>query len=118
MTLIKHDMSELEAFIAQHGTDLSPYGTNAFALRRQDALAVLRLAETSEALILGGDVMRRENENFTPTLDVWHCDPQPRELLAEFQRRSIVTAQEYIQNYADPGDGSIAFVLVLAKSLP
>lgn len=68
---------------------------------REDALKLLEEIESLEFGIWGGDVWKKENENFVPDNANWYCNNDRNEDWNEFVKRSRKIAIDYIRNYPE-----------------
>ena len=89
--------------------ELSPMGFNELAWERGDAIVLLNSLRGTNTIILGGDVLKRVENNWKHNYDNWHFDPSALNSLEKNSEDSITSAERYIQNYPK---GSYAFVLV------
>jgi broad specificity phosphatase PhoE len=83
------------------------------ALSKIDSLRALDLLRDTEKAALGGDVYRVEENRMRPTHDNWYVKREEGESTIAFAERSRSVAEQYIRQYLDPEDGSIAYVLVV-----
>jgi hypothetical protein len=67
--------------------------------------------------VLGGDVIRLDDDLPHRTRDSWHAEPAHGEPFDAFAQRSLTEAEAYISMYRAPGP-SHWFTLVLADRLP
>ena len=111
---------EIKAFFRNRGFDLRK--TKGFsddaevilkALNKLDALDALELYCWLEISVLGGDVLRIENDgSIDYTGDSWHCDPREGENEKSYFLRSIDESQKYIKRYPFGDSASVLFDIV------
>ena len=111
---------EIKAFFRNRGFDLRK--TKGFsddaevilkALNKLDALDALELYCWLEISVLGGDVLRIENDgSIDYTGDSWHCDPREGENEKSYFLRSIDESQKYIKRYPFGDSSSVLFDIV------
>jgi hypothetical protein len=81
------------------------------------ALELIRELRGRGIAVLGGDVVRLEDELPHRTRDNWHAEPAHGEPFDAFAQRSLAEAEAYISMYRAPAPGHW-FTLVLADRLP
>jgi hypothetical protein len=96
------DKDEIGYYLNKNGISL--YGSES-ALDKNDSLNFLKLLETHNIFVFGGDVYRKEDNHLTSTYDNWYCQKDTCNIL-----ESISKAKEYIRNY--PCDEKTYFVIV------
>lgn len=100
-------------FIRRHGKPVSGQPGSELALSKIDTLRALDLLRGSEEVALGGDVYRVDENRMRPTYDNWYVKREEGESTIAFAERSRRVAEQYVRQYLDPEDGSIAYVLVV-----
>ena len=88
--------------------DLKGIGINNIAWLKNDALLLLDYFEKESILVLGGDVLVKENEIYKHTYDNWYYEKENGKL-----SDSIINTRVYIKNYKE---GDFAFVLVTKQN--
>lgn len=94
------------------GIDLAPWGTNSWALTRQQSMEILDQFLQRGVPVLGGDVICLIDSDFRYPGDNWTCNPVDGESQEAFVERSIRRSKEYIQNYPEPVVGKVYIVIV------
>ena len=98
--------------LAARSVSLDAIGFSSPGWSRADALQVLAALGPGSIGVLGGDVIRLENEKLRNTPDSWYSERRTGESRAEFAARSIRHAENYIQRYPDPDNGTVLYVFV------
>ena len=98
--------------ILSKGLSLQNFGINNWGLAKEKALIAINELRNLSIPVLGGDVMRLENGEWTHTYDNWYCDKLPNESKERFVIRSTQAADEYVNNYDVSSDSEILFVIV------
>lgn len=93
------------------GLPLSGFGINNWGLTKEKALIAIQQLNELSIPILGGDVLKFENERWIHTYDNWYCNQNFGESKEEFAIRSNQVAFQYINNYRHK-EGDVLFVLV------
>ncbi len=101
--------------LSRAGIDLKQFDENhsGVALYRQDAKQAIQALSGTNWAVLGGDVVRLQANGCDYTYDSWAVNPEANETVIQYLRRSWQSAIEYIDQYPDPEDNSIAYVLVI-----
>jgi hypothetical protein len=63
---------------------------------------------------MGGEVYSYSNNNLKLLYENWSCDPLPDESILDFNKRSIIVAKKYIENYQNDFDNEILFSFVFS----
>lgn len=110
-------MALLDPELRKEGLPLSEWGANETAWDKQRAKMVTEICASAGLAILGGDVWRQERDGrWRPTGDNWFSEKGPGEEISAFVRRSRVAADDYLDRYPLPGDGSVRFVIVCSEA--
>ncbi|HET9825991.1 MAG TPA: Imm40 family immunity protein [Chitinophagaceae bacterium] len=94
------------------GRQLNAIGLRNWALTKPQALIALEKFSEFGIPVLGGDVYENIEGVIRPNYDSWHCDPLSDEDKVNFIKRSISTAERYIQAYPIKDPNKIFFALV------
>jgi len=81
------------------------------------ALELIRELRGRGIAVLGGDVIRLDEDLPRRTRDNWHAEPAHGEPFDAFAQRSLTEATAYISAYREPGPNHW-FILLLADRLP
>lgn len=96
-------------FLKEKGNTLSEInpGSDEIALAVDDALQALELLRESQMVILGGDILSKENNDLVYAYQLWgeeyqylnwYCDKNDNESKGAYMQRSYVLAKECIIN--------------------
>jgi hypothetical protein len=102
-----------ETFI-EKALSLSHLGVADLAWLRRDAIEMIKALDWSAIAILGGDVLKKENNVYKYNYDNWHCDIRQGEAWDAYAQRSRKETEEYLKKYPDPGDNIYIYSLVFA----
>ena len=88
------------------------WGTFEDAWTRASVRTIVEFLRNTDVVILGGDVMRRDERGIRHTYDSWHYNPNAHDAAVVSVSESHAAARDYVDSYPDPEDGTILFVLV------
>jgi Immunity protein 40 len=110
--LIPNKYSEV---LQTKGRSLQEIGVNEIALQRPAALEAIQALRGSQVAILGGDVLRLLDGRPMYSGDNWYSQRYDSEDVTDFLRRSLDVAEQYINSYPDPEDGTVLYTLVISE---
>ena len=107
------ELPETLLVLAYQGMD----GCDELAWSRADAFAVLAFLENSSIGVLGGDVLYRSSGLMSPAYANWSSNIRSDEIWSDYVARSHKETKAYLNNFPDPENGTIAYVLVLSDGV-
>jgi hypothetical protein len=99
----------------EKGRALTEIGIAGVAFTREGILEALGCLKGSQVAVLGGDVLEVVNGKPKYTSDSWYANREPEEDLRAYLERSIAEAEQYVQRFPDPEDGTILYSLTVSK---
>jgi len=105
---------ELPETFIQKAISLSHLGVAGLAWIRRDAFEIIKALDGSTIAILGGDVLKKENNVYKYNYDNWHCDIRQGEDWGAYAQRSRKETEEYLCKYPDHGDNIYIYSLVFS----
>lgn len=102
---------EIEEVLSK-GIPLNDFGINNWGFTKEKCLLSINKLSELSIPVLGGDVLKLDNGEWTHTYDNWHCDKSSDESDEDFVIRSNQVANEYISKYPINKNTEILFVLV------
>lgn len=97
------------------GFSLQEIGSAGSALAKSDALEAVDALKESQVAILGGDVVISTNGKLRYAKENWYIKKGSNEDLRDYLARSRQKAEDYIQTYPDPGNGTILYALIVSE---
>ncbi len=97
--------------------DLQSIGVKNMAWYHSDVLEVIANLDKSSCAILGGDVLSLQDGELKHNYDNWHSEQQDAETWQKYAKRSRDESKDYVNNYPDPNDKTIAYVLVFREGV-
>lgn len=107
--------AELSSSVTLKAIGLEHLHVSEVAWLRPDVMEILRELEGTEVTILGGDVLKKCGDRFEHEYSNWSVTRRADETAGAYAERSRKETAEYVRAFPDPGDGSIAYVLVFAQ---
>lgn len=105
--------SQFIEYLKNHGVPRTDADGGELALTKADALRAIKFLSDTDIAILGGDVYELESDGcFRPTYDNWYCNKGDLPS-SGFAKQSQEKASQYIENYREPGNINIRYVLVV-----
>ena len=108
---------EVREILATRGRSLAELGSHERGLLRKDALHVIHLLTGAPVFLVGGDVVRRDVTGLRYTYNSWYCNKRTDETVDQFRDRALLESRHFIDNYLDPCNESVFYVLVIAEVL-
>jgi hypothetical protein len=99
--------------ILKVGIPLSQYSYTNWGLTREQALEAFRKLRILRVPVLGGDVLTKHGNEWTPTYDNWYVNRESGETNDAYTDRSIRESEEYVRSCAPEDSGTVLFAIVV-----
>jgi len=99
----------------RRGRRLDELGHDQPGFARGDAAVALEAMSSCAVAVEAIEVVRVTNDRPEYTIQRWRCERGMGEPPAQYCRRSLKLAEDFLAAYPDPGDGSIVYVLCPAS---
>ncbi len=86
--------------------------TGDLGFSRRHALTALAGLRERHGSVEGVEVLHVLGDRSDYVLQTWRCEPGIGESTLDFHARSVLLAEEFVDGYPDPGDGTVRYVLL------